>query len=172
MALLVDKLAKAEANHAAMVAANKVIKRHARAGTDATAELVEVCGISDERAHELLNPRFAYYGQGFPSFSLSNSRGRINQIKERIATLARAEVRRSEAPAEPVEGQRWFEDADSNRVCFEFDGKPCAEVREVLKRNGFRWAPSAGRWQRQATGNGIWAAQRVATELERLESGL
>jgi hypothetical protein len=95
----------------------------------------------------------------------------MKQIKDRIEALARAEVRRADTPAEPVEGQRWFEDAESNRVCFVFDGKPCAEVREVLKRNGFRWAPSAGRWQRQATGNGIWAAKRVATELERLEAG-
>jgi hypothetical protein len=30
----------------------------------------------------------------------------------------------------------------------EFDGKPSAEVRQILKANGFRWSPQARYWWR------------------------
>lgn len=46
-----------------------------------------------------------------------------------------------------------------------FDGKPEPEVRDLLKRNGFRWAPSQGAWQRQLNNNGIYAAKDVLKEL-------
>ena len=30
-----------------------------------------------------------------------------------------------------------------------------------LKANGFKWAPSAGAWQRQLNGNAMYAANRI-----------
>ena len=42
-----------------------------------------------------------------------------------------------------------------------FDGKPEEAVRNVLKANGFRWAPSQEAWQRQLTTNGKYALKRV-----------
>jgi len=45
------------------------------------------------------------------------------------------------------------------------DHKPEPEVRDVLKRNGFKWAPSQGAWQRQLTDNAIRAAKAVTAEL-------
>lgn len=51
------------------------------------------------------------------------------------------------------------------RIQFIFDGKPDAEVRTILKSNGFRWAPSQGAWQRQLTANGKRAAKEVIKEL-------
>ncbi len=51
------------------------------------------------------------------------------------------------------------------RVQFIFDGKPDEETRELLKANGFRWAPSQGAWQRQLTQAGKAAAERVKRAL-------
>lgn len=49
-----------------------------------------------------------------------------------------------------------------NRLQIFFEEKPDGETRSALKSNGFRWAPSAGAWQRQLNDNAIYAAGRVA----------
>lgn len=57
------------------------------------------------------------------------------------------------------------ENAENMRIQLFFDGKPSEEVRGILKANGFRWAPSAGAWQRQLTSNGRAAAKIVIKQL-------
>lgn len=47
---------------------------------------------------------------------------------------------------------------EENRLQIFFDHKPEEDVRSELKANGFRWAPSAGAWQRQLNDNAIRAA--------------
>lgn len=60
---------------------------------------------------------------------------------------------------EPVVGDGWRleEDLDDCRARIYFDGKPSAELRAKLKAEGWRWSPSAGAWQRQAT-NAAWCS--------------
>jgi hypothetical protein len=61
-------------------------------------------------------------------------------------------VRRSAPPEELRFGDvRVLRDPIDNRVRLFFPGKPSADVRSRLKSRGFRWAPSVGAWQRQAT---------------------
>lgn len=50
-----------------------------------------------------------------------------------------------------------------------FDGKPDAEIRTLLKSNGFKWAPSQGAWQRQITANGKWTLKKVVEKLKEME---
>lgn len=47
-----------------------------------------------------------------------------------------------------------------------FPGKPDASVRDLLKANGFRWAPSEGAWQRHLNNGGRYAASRVIASLQ------
>ena len=54
------------------------------------------------------------------------------------------------------------------RIQFIFDGKPSEEIRNILKGNAFKWAPSAGAWQRKNTPNGICAANLVLKKIECL----
>lgn len=42
-----------------------------------------------------------------------------------------------------------------------FDGKPETKTREILKSNGFRWAPSNMAWQRLLNNNAEWALKRI-----------
>ncbi len=56
------------------------------------------------------------------------------------------------------------------RIQLFFEGKPEPEVRDILKSNGFRWAPSVGAWQRQLNNNGKYAVERVIRELEEMEA--
>jgi hypothetical protein len=49
-----------------------------------------------------------------------------------------------------------------------FDGKPSDEVREVLKKNGFKWSPKNGAWQRQLTDNAICSLKRVTETIKAI----
>ncbi|WP_295937651.1 hypothetical protein [uncultured Alistipes sp.] len=48
-----------------------------------------------------------------------------------------------------------------DRLQILFDEKPAADMISKLKSSGFRWSPRFGAWQRQLTGNAIYAAQRL-----------
>lgn len=106
----------------------------------------------------------AFYGKPFPTYELTSSNANIKRVKQRIETLEAAKA------AQPVEdehdGYTYRENAEAMRVQFQFDGKPDDETRALLKRNGFRWAPSLGVWQRQLNDNGKYAAHRVMEVLD------
>ena len=74
----------------------------------------------------------------------------------------------SEREAEGVEGLKVVENAEAMRIQLIFDEKPDANVRAILKDNGFRWAPSQNAWQRQLNESGKWAAERVLKKLKEV----
>ena len=47
------------------------------------------------------------------------------------------------------------------RLQLVFEGKPEAATREILKANGFRWAPSVGAWQRLLNENAEYSLRRI-----------
>lgn len=106
----------------------------------------------------------AFYGKPFPTYELTNSNANIKRVKQRIETLEA--VKASKPIEEEHDGYSYREDAEAMRVQFQFDGKPDDETRVLLKRNGFRWAPSLGVWQRQLNDNGKYAAHRVMEVLD------
>lgn len=106
----------------------------------------------------------AFYGKPFPTYELTNSNANIKRVKQRIETLEA--VKASKSIEEEHDGYTYREDAEAMRVQLRFDGKPDDETRALLKRNGFRWAPSQGVWQRQLNGNGKYAAHRVMEVLD------
>lgn len=106
----------------------------------------------------------AFYGKPFPTYELTNSNANIKRVKQRIETLEA--VKASKPIEEEHDGYSYREDAEAMRVQFQFDGKPDDETRALLKRNGFRWAPSLGVWQRQLNDNGKYAAHRVMEVLD------
>ena len=50
---------------------------------------------------------------------------------------------------------------DADRVQILFDEKPSDEMRQKLKKSAWRWSPSYGAWQRQATENAIYNVKRL-----------
>ena len=106
----------------------------------------------------------AFYGKPFPTYELTNSNASIKRVKQRIETLEA--VKASKPIEEEHDGYTYRENAEAMRVQFWFDGKPDDETRALLKRNGFRWAPSQGVWQRQLNDNGKYAAHRVMEALD------
>lgn len=106
----------------------------------------------------------AFYGKPFPTYELTNSNANIKRVKQRIETLEA--VKASKSIEEEHDGYTYREDAEAMRVQLRFDSKPDDETRALLKRNGFRWAPSQGVWQRQLNDNGKYAAHRVMEVLD------
>lgn len=106
----------------------------------------------------------AFYGKPFPTYELTNSNANIKRVKQRIETLEA--VKASKSIEEEHDGYTYRENAEAMRVQFQFDGKPDDETRALLKRNGFRWSPSLGVWQRQLNDNGKYAAHRVMEVLD------
>lgn len=105
--------------------------------------------------------------RGYADFQLANNSANIRRLKARLASIEREAARRetAEAPAErEVNGVRVIENADENRLQLIFPGKPDGAMRARLKSAGFRWAPSAGAWQRQLNNGARWAAERVLSE--------
>lgn len=49
----------------------------------------------------------------------------------------------------------------NNRLQLMFDGKPTDEQRADLKKNGFKWAPTAKAWQRPLDFKSMAAAERI-----------
>lgn len=59
------------------------------------------------------------------------------------------------------DGERVESNTADNRLQIFFDEKPDKEIREELKGNGFRYAPSTEAWQRQLNDNAIYAADCI-----------
>lgn len=95
-----------------------------------------------------------------PGYMLQNNGANIRRLKERLEQITTAQA----TPETTSQGTaaRVEDSPADNRVRLFFPGKPPAEVRERLKRSGFRWAPSLGCWQAYRNPGTIRTAAEVA----------
>ena len=120
--------------------------------------------LTERQAKELQESMDKWiYHIPFPSYSLQSSNAKMKRIQERIESLEN--VKEKGSAEQEYDGFKYIENSEAMRIQFIFDGKPDAEIRTILKSNGFRWAPSQGAWQRQLTDNGKRAAKEVIKEL-------
>ncbi len=146
-----------------MKAANKAIRLK---DTEKGNEQLRDMGYSDGQIKELREPDFC--GRtGYPDYALQNNNANIHRIEGRIKEL---QVTKERGTLE-TENQffKIVENTEAMRLQLFFDGKPDLEVREVLKSNGFRWAPSQNAWQRQLTNNARYALKQVVDKLKELQ---
>ena len=163
------KLAGLEEAHALMVSANayyrknKTLKGFEGIPADTMAWITRP-GVYLPGGRNGDGSPLAFYGKPFPTYELTNSNANIKRVKQRIETLEAVKV--SKPVEEEHDGYTYRENTEAMRVQFRFDGKPDDETRALLKRNGFRWAPSLGVWQRQLNDNCKYAAHRVMEFLD------
>ena len=160
---LEEKLENLKDNQEQMKAANKAIRLK---DTGKGNERLRNMGYSDEQIKQLREPDFC--GRvGYPDYALQNNNANIHRIEGRIKNLQAAKERGT------LETENQFfkivENTEAMRLQLFFEGKPEPEVREVLKSNGFRWAPSQSAWQRQLTDNARYALKRVIEHLGKLQ---
>lgn len=151
----------------AMKNANAIIRRLKKNPEACAAALCEaVQGLKPAGARQLMEKDDS--GRvGFATYQLSNNGANIRRIEQRIADLLKVatidEGQRAESKSGVV-----FQIAD-NRVQIVFPGKPAEDIRDKLKSPGFgfRWAPTAGAWQRHLNNAGIYAAKSFIEWLDQ-----
>lgn len=159
---LEEKLNDLKESQEYMKSVNKALRlKDTEAGNDALREL----GLSEEQIKTVREPHYGIIG--FASWQLQNNNANIHRIEERIASLKATKERGTSE--QEYDTFKVVENTEAMRYQIIFDDKPDEEVRNILKSNGFKWAPSQGAWQRQITANGKYALNIVIQRLNELE---
>lgn len=150
--------------HEKMKAANKIVRSKKMVEAEQIDELVAL-GFNEQHAIEILKPTERWQSVGFPTYQLQNN---LAKIKD---TQAAIERHKAMAEAEDKEikfnGGRVVVCNSEERMRFYFDSIPPVEVRNLMKRNAFKWSPKNGAWQRQLTANCKFDTKRILAELNK-----
>ncbi len=160
---LARKLDELKATQEKMKAANRAIRMKDSEKGDA--KLKEL-GFSEQQIKKLRTPDFCER-LGFPDYALQNNNANIHRTEERLKSLKATKEKGTQETE--CKFFKVIKNTEIMRLQLIFEEKPDPEVRDILKVNGFRWAPSQSAWQRQLNGNGEYALQQVITMLEKME---
>lgn len=161
---LEEKLVSLKDTQERMKAANKAIRM--KDVEKADEELMNM-GYSEDQIKNLREPDFC--GRvGYPSYMLQNNNANIHRIEGRLNQLRAAKEKGTQETEYKL--FKVVENTEIMRLQVIFDGKPDQEVRTILKKNGFKWAPSQGAWQRILNLSGKYALNRVKEELEAMQN--
>ncbi len=162
--MLEEKLADLKEMQEKMKATNRAIRmKDTSAGDEALGDL----GFSSDQIKKLRKPD-SIGRVGFPDYELSNNNANIHRLEARLEELKKTKA--AGTTETECEFCRIIENTDLMRIQLVFDGKPDMEVRDILKANGFHWAPSLNAWQRTLTSNGKSAAKRVIEQIKTMQS--
>ena len=157
------KLRKLERKQEFMKACNKIARD--KQGNKEL-RLMEL-GITEESAITILTPQDRGRIIGFQGFSLTINGAKIRNLKKDIESEKNRLMKYANGNKEYQIGvAKVIENVEENRLQLEFDGKPSDEIRGVLKKNGYRWSPKNGVWQRQLTNNALYCLRYIKPGLE------
>lgn len=125
--------------------------------------------LTDEEIEKLkveMKSSWHYQDKPYLSWQLSNNNQNIHSVEERLQRL-KAEKERDSSEYDS-DYFKVVENTEIMRLQLFFDGKPEAEVRELVKHNGFKWSPKNGCWQRQLTNNARYSVKCLIKELSKL----
>ena len=96
----------------------------------------------------------------------------IKEVEKRIAILKKNQAKGTDEIL--IEGGKIVHNGEAQRLQIFFDGIPSKEVREALKANAFKWAPTAKAWQRTLTENAKYAVNQylIKTGILKLRTAL
>lgn len=159
--MLQDKIERMEAEQSMMKAVNAYYRKNKTLDgcEDITPEQIEKLKVE-------MSSKWHYEDKPFASYLLKNNNANIRSTKQRLEKLIAAK----ESGTQEIENKfcKVVKNTEVMRLQLIFDGKPDQEVRDILKSNGFRWAPSQGAWQRNLNENGEYALQRVLNALNEI----
>ncbi|MDO5846282.1 MAG: hypothetical protein Q4Q04_05095 [Methanocorpusculum sp.] len=149
---LQKRISALEAEQERMKRANAYYRKH---------KTMEGCpDLTAEEIADILRSMEVCSWQDVPyeSFHLSNNNQNIHRLKQRLAQL---EKTKGIATEMKFDGGTLKLEGEDQRVRIYFDEKPDVETRTALKKNGFKWSPKAGAWQRVLTNIAVRAAKDV-----------
>ena len=164
---LKEKLAKLEESQELMKATNAIIRKKKLTDAEKIEQITKL-GISEATAAKLLLPSHCC-AEGFPSYRLTNNNATIRSTRERIKHLEKlaeqAATTTIEEQTTEINGIQIIDNLEAQRVQIIFPGKPDADTRTELKRNGFKWAPSQGAWQNYRNERSLKTAKEIVSKL-------
>ena len=150
--------------HEKMKAANKIVRSKKMSEEEQIDGLVAL-GLNEKQAVEILKPTERWQSVGFPTYQLQNNLAKIKDTQaaiERHKAMAKAEDKEIK-----FNGGRVVVCNSEERMRFYFDEIPPVEVRNLMKRNAFKWSPKNSAWQRQLTANCKFDTKRILAELNK-----
>ncbi|NKB72485.1 MAG: DUF3560 domain-containing protein [Candidatus Latescibacteria bacterium] len=105
---------------------------------------------------------YSWDQQPYPAYQLKNNNANMRRIRQRIDELEQRAGQ--EETREMVNGVEIVQDVAANRTRLYFPGVPEKAVRRVLQGWSFRWAPSAGCWQRRLSVQALHSARQAAEQ--------
>ena len=125
--------------------------------------------LTDEEIEKLkveMKSSWHFQDKPYLSWQLSNNNQNIHSVEERLQRLK--DEKKRESSEYDSDYFKVVENTEIMRLQLFFDGKPEAEVRELVKHNGFKWSPKNGCWQRQLTNNARYSVKCLIKELSKL----
>ena len=156
--LLTEKIADLEAEKESMKALNAYYRKNE------TIEGYDGLITQDMQMHLDFVFKFNFIHGSL--FDTSNINQEIKRNRDRLTQIQR--VKDAGTSETEYNGFRVVENSELMRLQIIFNGKPEPEVRDILKSNGFKWAPSQSAWQRQLTSNAKYSLKRVVEQLQCL----
>lgn len=157
--LLEEKIAELKEAQENMKEVNKYFRKN---------HTLDGCEILTEKQTAELREymqKYSFDAAPYPGWMLQNNLANIKRCRQRVDELKKTKEKgNSEADYGSF---KVIENSDIMRIQIVFDGKPDRAIRDILKENGFRWAPSQGAWQRQLTSNGRYVLKKVVEELKK-----
>ena len=164
---LTDKLEDLKDSQETMKAVNAYYRKH---------HTLDGCDLLPFQQIEQLKASMARSYRAHPvpfeSYHLSNNNAEIHRIECRIREIGDIKAAGDTELDTEIDGLRVIENTSIMRIQFFFDEKPDAEVRAILKSNGFHFAKSQNNaWQRQLNIRGRSAAARAVEQIAALHAG-
>lgn len=104
--------------------------------------------------------------RAYPPYALTNNNANIKSTEQMLNKL------KTRADSGTVEdgpvfgGGHVVFNNEADRLQIFFDEKPSEEIRDILKKNGFKYSPKNNdAWQRQLTGNARYALKKILPQI-------
>jgi uncharacterized protein DUF3560 len=142
-----EKLARLTAQRDNMKAVNAAWRKFERTKNPSELEALGFDAHQIETLQLKIATAYSWEKQPFVKWQVSNLGAVIRDTQKKLAAAEARAAQPEQEIANEENGIRLEDSPSENRVRLYFPGKPAAEIRTQLKRNGFRWAPSLGCWQ-------------------------
>jgi hypothetical protein len=159
------KIALLEAKQARMKEINGIWRK----GGNKPESLREANLTKPEQDEITSHIKYGMADRPYPSWSLTNNNANIRRLKERLEEIGKRQA--DQTTDTELNGVRIVDNVEDNRVQVFFPGKPSDTIRSELKRNGFKWAPSIGAWQRMRGYEATRRAKEIVSRYAQQQGG-
>lgn len=157
---LEEKLATLGKKQETMKATNKILRSKKLSEIEKHDKLKEL-GYSENGITQLFIPDC--FGEiGFPSYIITNNGSNIRRVKEQLERARKMKM--TENKEYTINGVSLVENYSENRLQLFFPSIPDADIRNQLKKNGFKWSRCNECWQSYLNHRNIDSAKKIIPE--------